>query len=102
MQNAMVRNMDPAAALDDAELAGDEGVMRFIRAADAVQDAEAIAATARYRIAGEGIAPSEIASLVSRDQPFFCQRLERHCRGMQSRFEKRTVLRISLLNQSSK
>ncbi|MDB5585901.1 MAG: hypothetical protein JWP26_871 [Devosia sp.] len=75
MQNAMVRNMDLVAALDDAELAGDEGVIRFIRTSDAVEEAEAIAATVKRRIVDDGIAPSDIAVLVSRDQPFFCQRL---------------------------
>lgn len=81
MQNAMVQNMDPAAAVDDAELAGDEGVIRFIRAADAVQEAEAIAATVKRRIVDDGIAPSEIAILVSRDQSFFCQRLRAALQG---------------------
>ena len=81
MQNAMVKHMDPAAAVDDAELAGDKGVIRFIRAVDAIQEAEAIADIVKRQIIDDGIAPSEIAILVSRDQPFFCLRLRAALQG---------------------
>ncbi|MFC6486918.1 UvrD-helicase domain-containing protein [Nitratireductor sp. GCM10026969] len=75
MQNAMVRTMDPAAAVDDAALPGDAGTIQVIQATDAVHEAELLAASIKSRIDDDGIAPSEIAILVSRDQPYFCQRL---------------------------
>ncbi|TGT40244.1 ATP-dependent helicase [Mesorhizobium sp. M8A.F.Ca.ET.165.01.1.1] len=75
MQNAMVRKMDPAAAVDDAALPGDEGVIDFIHADDASHEAEQIAAAIKSRIDDDGVAPSDIAVLVSRDQLYFCQRL---------------------------
>lgn len=75
MQNAMVRTMDPAGAVDDAELAGDEGVIEILEATDAVDEAERLAAAIRNRIDNDGVAPSQIAVLVSRDQQFVCQRL---------------------------
>jgi superfamily I DNA/RNA helicase len=75
MQNAMVRTMDPAGAVDDAELAGDEGVIEILEATDAVDEAERLAVAIRDRIDNDGVAPSQIAVLVSRDQQFVCQRL---------------------------
>lgn len=75
MQNAMVRTMDPAGAVDDAELAGDEGVIEILEATDAGDEAERLAVAIRNRIDNDGVAPSQIAVLVSRDQQFVCQRL---------------------------
>ncbi len=75
MQNAMVRTMDPAGAVDDAELAGDEGVIEILEATDSVDEAERLAVAIRNRIDNDGVAPSQIAVLVSRDQQFVCQRL---------------------------
>lgn len=75
MQNAMVRTMDPAGAVDDAELPGDEGVIEILEATDAVDEAERLAVAIRDRIDNDGVAPSQIAVLVSRDQQFVCQRL---------------------------
>lgn len=75
MQNAMIRTMDPAGAVDDAELAGDEGVIEILEATDAVDEAERLAVAIRNRIDNDGVTPSQIAVLVSRDQQFFCQRL---------------------------
>ncbi|WP_051614450.1 3'-5' exonuclease [Phyllobacterium sp. UNC302MFCol5.2] len=75
MQNAMVRTMDPAAAVDENGLLGDEGTIRIINATDAAHEAELLAAAVKSRIDNDGIAPPEIAILVSRDQQYFCQRL---------------------------
>ncbi len=75
MQNAMVRKMDPKAALDEDALPGEEGVIGFIQGADATKEAELVAASVKSRIGDDGVAPSEIAILVSRDQQYFCQPL---------------------------
>ncbi|WP_432443629.1 UvrD-helicase domain-containing protein [Rhizobium grahamii] len=74
MQNAMVRKMDPSAAVDDADLPGEEGSITVLTAADATEEAEKLAAAVKSRI-DEGLEPSEIAVLVSRDQQYVCQRL---------------------------
>ena len=75
MQNAMVRTMDLAAAVEDSALPGEDGTIEFIEASDAVNEAELIALTVKRRIDEDTVVPSQIAILVSRDQKFFCQRL---------------------------
>lgn len=75
MQNAMVRTMDPVAAVDDTDLLGDEGTIDIIKATDAAHEAALIVGAVKNRIEDDGIPPSEIAILVSRDQQYFCQRL---------------------------
>ncbi|KAA3497995.1 ATP-dependent helicase [Rhizobium rhizogenes] len=75
MQNAMVRTMDPAGAVNDAALPGDEGTISIIEAPDAVEESERLATAIKSRIDDDGVAPSEIAILVSRDQQYVCQRL---------------------------
>lgn len=75
MQNAMVRVMDSPAALDDADLSGDEGeieIMRFVNDAD---EAETLADLVRAWIENEGVNPSEIAVLVSKQQNLYGQKL---------------------------
>ncbi len=74
MQNAMVRTMDPAGAVDDAALPGDEGKISIIQAPDAIEESERLARVIKSRI-DDGVAPSEIAILISRDQQYVCQRL---------------------------
>ena len=74
MQNAMVKVMDPPAALEDADIVGDQGEIRILRFDDDGDEA----ATLTERIRGlidEGVAPSEIAILVSKQQNLYCQRL---------------------------
>jgi superfamily I DNA/RNA helicase len=74
MQNAMVKVMDPPAALDDADIVGDEGEIGIFRFDDDGEEAANLA----ERIGGlidDGIAPSEIAVLVSKQQNLYCQRL---------------------------
>ncbi|MDO8065448.1 ATP-dependent helicase [Janthinobacterium sp. SUN206] len=75
MQNAMVRVMDLPAAIDDNDIPGDEGeidVWRFD-----IDDAEAahIADTVRQWIDNDGLDPSEIAVLVSKQQSAYCVKL---------------------------
>jgi len=75
MQNAMVRVMDPPAALDDADLPGDEGEIEVLRFDNDDDEAEALAESVRSWIDDEGVNPSEIAVLVSKQQNLYCQKL---------------------------
>ncbi|SDH02732.1 UvrD-helicase domain-containing protein [Pelagibacterium luteolum] len=74
MQNAMVKVMDPPAALDDTDIVGDEGEIDILRFDDDGEEAASL--TERIRgLIDDGIAPSEIAILVSKQQNLYCQRL---------------------------
>jgi len=75
MQNAMVRVMDPPAALNDDDIAGDGGEIEILRFDDDDDEATRLADAAREWIDGEGIDPSEIAVLVSKQQNLYCQKL---------------------------
>ena len=75
MQNAMVRVMDPPAALDDDALAGEEGHIDVLRFDDDGTEANALADDVRRWIDDEGVDPSEIAVLVSKQQNLYCQKL---------------------------
>ncbi|MDA9398720.1 MULTISPECIES: ATP-dependent helicase [unclassified Bradyrhizobium] len=75
MQNAMVRVMDPAAALDEKELQGDDGEIEILRFKDAVEEASYLADAIGGWIESKAIEPSEIAVLVSKQQNLYCQSL---------------------------
>lgn len=75
MQNAMVRVMDPSAALDDDDLEGDEGEIGVLRYGDDDDEANDLAESMRKWIDEESIEPSEIAVLVSKQQRLYCQKL---------------------------
>lgn len=75
MQNSMVRVMDPLAALDDDELTGDDGEIDVLRFDNDDDEANALADAVRGWIDGEGVDPSEIAVLVSKQQNLYCQKL---------------------------
>ena len=75
MQNAMVRVMDPPAALNDDDLPGDAGEIRVLRFGTDDDEANALADTLRGWIDDEDVAPSEIAVLVSRQQKLYGQKL---------------------------
>ncbi len=75
MQNAMVRVMDAPAALDDANLAGDEGAIDILRFDNDDDEAETLAESVSGWIDDEGVDPSEIAVLVSKQQSLYCQKL---------------------------
>lgn len=74
MQNAMVKVMDPPAALDDADIVGNEGEISILRFDDDGEEAVCIAERVRELI-DSGVEPSEIAILVSKQQNLYCQRL---------------------------
>lgn len=75
MQNAMVRVMDPPAAVNAAEIEGDEGSIEILHYANDGDEAVGLAQMVRGLIDNDGIPPSEIAVLVSRDQRFVCRPL---------------------------
>ncbi|WP_368649175.1 UvrD-helicase domain-containing protein [Castellaniella ginsengisoli] len=75
MQNAMVRVMDPPAALNDEDLLGDGGEIEVLRFDNDDDEAEALADSMCGWIEDEGLNPSEIAVLVSKQQNLYCQKL---------------------------
>jgi superfamily I DNA/RNA helicase len=75
MQNAMVRVMDRPAALDDTEIPGDIGEVELLRFENADDEAETVAESMRRWIDDEGVNPSDIAVLVSKQQNLYCQKL---------------------------
>lgn len=75
MQNAMVRVMDPAAAMPDKALAGKGGLVEVLAYADSQQEAENLADMIGTWIDDEGVAPSEIAVLLSRQPELYADRL---------------------------
>jgi superfamily I DNA/RNA helicase len=75
VQNAMVRVMDPAAALDDGELQGEDGQIDILRFKDATEEASHVADAISGWIDNDAIEPSEIAVLVSKQQNLYCQEL---------------------------
>lgn len=74
MQNAMVKVMDPPAALEDADIVGDEGEISILRFEDDDDEASGLA-THIGRLIEDGSEPSQIAILVSKQQNLYCQRL---------------------------
>ncbi|QGA38985.1 AAA family ATPase [Burkholderia glumae] len=92
MQNAMVRVMDPPAALNDEDIAGEEGEIEILRFDDDDREAIYLADACRDWIDEEGIAPSEIAVLVSKQQNLYCQKLRTalEARGVPFRDEDST------------
>jgi superfamily I DNA/RNA helicase len=92
MQNAMVRVMDAAAAIDENELQGDEGEIEILRFEDAAEEASYLADAISGWIETEAIEPTEIAVLVSRQQNLYCQNLREalRSRGVPFREEDQT------------
>ena len=75
MQNAMVRVMDPPAALDEDDLSGDGGEIDVLRFDNNDDEANALAVAIRDWIEDEDVSPSEIAVLVSKQQKLYGQKL---------------------------
>ncbi len=75
MQNAMVRVMDPPAALNDAELPGEDGEIEILHFKDATEEASYLADAISSWVEKDAIEPSEIAVLVSKQQNLYCQEL---------------------------
>lgn len=75
MQNAMVKVMEPSAAASEADLQGEEGEIEILSFEDSQQEAETLAALCKKWIEIEGIAPSQIAVLISRQPEPYAQNL---------------------------
>ncbi len=75
MQNAMVKVMDPEAAVPDADLVGAGGLVAILPFEDSQQEAEALAAMIQEWIDNEDLPPSEIAVLVSKQLHLYADRL---------------------------
>ncbi|MBU2849719.1 ATP-dependent helicase [Acidithiobacillus ferrivorans] len=75
MQNAMVRVMDPPAALDDDDLPGDGGEIVVRRFDNDDDEANDLADAVRGWIESDDVDSSEIAVLVSKQQNLYCQKL---------------------------
>ncbi|WP_448044361.1 UvrD-helicase domain-containing protein [Bradyrhizobium liaoningense] len=92
MQNAMVRVMDPPAALKDEQLQGDEGIIEIHHFEDATGEATHLADVIHDWIEHDEVEPSDIALLVSRQQDLYCQELRAalNARGVPFREEDKT------------
>jgi superfamily I DNA/RNA helicase len=88
MQNAMVRVMDPTAALDDGELQGEEGQIDILRFKNASEEASHLADAISGWIDNDAIEPSEIAVLVSKQQNLYCQELRAALRARKVPFRE--------------
>lgn len=75
MQNAMVKVMDPQAAVADDELLGEGGSIEVLQFDDSQMEAEALGQMLHQWIAEDGLPPSEIAVLVSRQPELYADRL---------------------------
>jgi superfamily I DNA/RNA helicase len=82
MQNAMVRVMDPPAALDETELSGEDGDIEVLYVKDVAKEALYLADAITGWIEKDAIEPSEIAILVSKQQNLYCKEL---CVALQER-----------------
>jgi len=89
MQNAMVRVMDPPAALDDEDLPGDAGEIDVLRFDNDNHETNTLADAVRSWMDDEDADPSEIAVLVSRQQNLYGQKLRAalYARGVPFRDE---------------
>ncbi|WP_245965984.1 ATP-dependent helicase [Pseudorhodoferax soli] len=75
MQNAMVKVMDPQAAVSDATLIGNSGEVTVAPYADSQREAEGLAEKIRVWTDEEGVAASEIAVLISKQPELYADRL---------------------------
>jgi superfamily I DNA/RNA helicase len=75
MQNAMVKVMDPQAAVPDHELLGEGGSIEILECENSQEEAEALAEMVHQWIEEDGLPPSEIAVLVSRQPELYADRL---------------------------
>lgn len=77
MQNAMVKVMDPDAAVPDSEVAGKGGQVQVKHFADSDDEAAAIAALITRAVEDDGLPLSEVAVLVSKQVELYAQPLMR-------------------------
>lgn len=75
MQNAMVKVMEPAAAVDDSELAGDDGKIAVLSFDDDQQEAEELAGMIQGWINEGSMPASTIAVLLSKQPELYAEML---------------------------
>jgi superfamily I DNA/RNA helicase len=75
MQNRMVAVLEPAAALDDADIEGDSGEISVKHFEDSYEEALDIADSIQEWLEVEGVAHSEIAILVPKQPELYCELL---------------------------
>lgn len=90
VQNAMVKVMDPDAAVPDGDLLGDEGEVAVEYHATASDEAQAVADSVERWINDDGVPPSEIAVLVRQQVRLSAYELmeELRSRGIATRNEQ--------------
>lgn len=90
MQNAMVKIMDPQAAVPDDELLGEGGLIAIIECDNDKEEASVLAEMIQQWITNDGLPPSEIAVLVSRQPELYADQLiaELVARGVPFRNEQ--------------
>jgi len=80
MQNAMIKVMDPPAAVDDRDLPGNGGEIEIWEFESDDAEAQVIASKIKSWIEEEGVRASEVAILVSKQQHLYCQKLYKRFR----------------------
>jgi superfamily I DNA/RNA helicase len=88
LQNEMVKVMEPAAAVPEADLFGDEGIVEVMECASCGEEAAECADRIRSWIEDEEIAPSEIAVLVRQQVLAWPLMLELGAQGIAFRNEQ--------------
>jgi superfamily I DNA/RNA helicase len=90
VQNAMVKVMDPPAAVPDADLIGDDGVVVVADYFDCAEEAAVLAEQIGVWVDADGLPASEIAVLVRQEPHLFARRLiaELEARGIAYRNEQ--------------
>lgn len=90
MQNAMIKVMDPHAAVPDADIAGPGGEICIVNYKDDTDEARGLAEQIQRWIAVDKVAPAQIAVLVSRQPEFYAAPLmnELTARGIPFRNEQ--------------
>jgi superfamily I DNA/RNA helicase len=92
MQNAMIRVMEPHAALDDAELAGAGGQVDVQSYANSGDEARALADQINTWITVEGVPADEIAVLASKQVGLYTETLRAELRARGVPFREETEL----------
>lgn len=90
VQNEMVKVMEPAAAVSDDDLQGDEGIIEVLDFESCSEEAAHCADRIQTWIEDDGLAPSEIAVLVRQQVHFYARALmtELEARGIAYRNEQ--------------
>ncbi|MDK3257005.1 ATP-dependent helicase [Blastococcus capsensis] len=86
MQNAMIAVMEPSAAVADADILGDGGIIEILRLEDSAQEAREVADRITSWITADGIPPDEIAVLVRQQVGLYTEALRAELRARGVRF----------------